>query len=192
MAKPIDEIEFKQLAPTLKALARAGGTTEHTDWIRSRGNAAKLIRLIDEQRVASQPSYSELKKAFNWVDGIFNTALFFPIEICKDLEPERDTAWFKLVHLEMEASTEKVLVELEKRGLRPALYQELLVHAAKYPEEQRRLSIAALGSVCRDLGEGEYWSPVIGSGGGDRGLGLSKIQDSWGDHIRFLAVRKST
>lgn len=50
MAKPIDLIEFNELGPTLKALAKAGGSTEHADWMRSRGNAAKLVRFMDEQR----------------------------------------------------------------------------------------------------------------------------------------------
>ncbi len=50
MAKPIDQIGQNELHPTLKALAKAGGTTEHADWISSGDNAARLISFIDDQR----------------------------------------------------------------------------------------------------------------------------------------------
>jgi hypothetical protein len=50
MATPIDHIGQHELNPTLRALAKADGTTEHADWIRSGENAAVLIAFIDEQR----------------------------------------------------------------------------------------------------------------------------------------------
>lgn len=50
MATPIDRIGMHKLAPTLKALAKAGGTTDHADWIRSGKNAVKLIEFIKGQR----------------------------------------------------------------------------------------------------------------------------------------------
>lgn len=65
MAKPIDEIEFKELAPTLKALAKAGGTIEHADWMRSGHNAAKLIRFMDRECGLFVPSP-------NLIHGVFN------------------------------------------------------------------------------------------------------------------------
>lgn len=49
MATPIDQIGFHELAPTLRALEKAGGTTEHSDWIRSGQNARLFIKFIDEQ-----------------------------------------------------------------------------------------------------------------------------------------------
>jgi len=52
MATPIDRIGIHELSPTLRALAKAGGTTEHAAWMRSgEKNAAKLIRFIEEQRL---------------------------------------------------------------------------------------------------------------------------------------------
>lgn len=50
MAKPIDHIEQHELNPTLKVLAKAGGTTEHADWIRSGKNAERVIEFIDRER----------------------------------------------------------------------------------------------------------------------------------------------
>lgn len=52
MATPIDRIGMHELAPTLRALAKAGGTTDHAAWMRSgEKNAAKLIQFIEEQRL---------------------------------------------------------------------------------------------------------------------------------------------
>lgn len=51
MATPIDQIGQHELNPTLKSLAKARGTTEHADWIRSGDNAALLIRFINGQFV---------------------------------------------------------------------------------------------------------------------------------------------
>lgn len=63
MTKPIDQIGLNELFPTLKALAKAGGTTEHADWIRSRSNAAQLIQFVNEQVNGSL------------VHGLFNEAV---------------------------------------------------------------------------------------------------------------------
>ncbi len=72
-AKPIDQIEFNELAPTLKALAKAGGTTEHMAWIRSRGNAKLLIRLIDE-RLGKNEKSKPISQTASLVHDVFNTA----------------------------------------------------------------------------------------------------------------------
>lgn len=52
MSKSIRYIKFNKLRATVKALAKAGGTTEHASFIRLGTNAAKLIRFIEEQRAA--------------------------------------------------------------------------------------------------------------------------------------------
>jgi hypothetical protein len=60
MTKPIDRIELHQLTPTLKSLAKAGGTTNHADWIRSGGNAALLIGFINGQLALSEKNVFEM------------------------------------------------------------------------------------------------------------------------------------
>ncbi len=50
MATPIDQIGLNELQPTLKTLAKHGGTTDHADWIRSGSNAAMLVQFIEQQR----------------------------------------------------------------------------------------------------------------------------------------------
>ena len=49
MTTPIDQIGLHELTPTFRALARAGGTTEHSDWIRSGENAELVIQFIDDK-----------------------------------------------------------------------------------------------------------------------------------------------
>ncbi len=50
MANRITEIKQNELSATLRSLGEAGATTDHSDWIRARGNAALLVQFIDQQR----------------------------------------------------------------------------------------------------------------------------------------------
>ncbi len=50
MANPITEIKQNEISATLRILGEVGATTEHSDWMRGRGNAALLIQFIEQQR----------------------------------------------------------------------------------------------------------------------------------------------
>jgi len=52
-----------------------------------------------------------------------------------------------LVPFENRMKSEHVLQELDKEGLRAAALPEFLAFGAKYPDVQRKFSIAGLGSV---------------------------------------------
>lgn len=60
MANPITEIKHDVLNFTLRSLGEAGGTTDHADWMRARGNAALLIQFIDQQRELSKKNPYEM------------------------------------------------------------------------------------------------------------------------------------
>ncbi len=49
MTTPFDMIGTKGLAPTCTAIAEAGGTSEHAEWIRRPRNAATLVAFMNEQ-----------------------------------------------------------------------------------------------------------------------------------------------
>lgn len=49
MVSPITKIGHDVLHSTLRSLGYAGATTEHTDWMRSRDNAALLVQFIDQR-----------------------------------------------------------------------------------------------------------------------------------------------
>ncbi len=60
MANPITEIKQNELSATLRSLGEAGATTDHSDWMRSRGNAALLVQFIDQQRGLSKKNPYEM------------------------------------------------------------------------------------------------------------------------------------
>ena len=94
----------------------------------------------------------------------------------------------QLIHFDRNISSEDAIKELDKMDLRPANLAELLAFGAKYPDEQRKFPIVALGSVWRPV-HARYVA-YLWSGSGSRELGLSWFDDDWHANYRFLAVRK--
>ena len=99
------------------------------------------------------------------------------------------TLSLELVHLNQVLTSEEVLKELDKRGLRPAELHELLSFGAQYPEEQRKYPIVALGSVWQHWHDYRY-VPYLRWLGGGRVLSLGWIGRRWGEGCRFVAVSK--
>jgi len=114
------------------------------------------------------------------------TAEHFPIK-----GNGKDEVDFQLVHLNKSASSEEVLLHMEKNNLRPATLAELLAFGAKYPEIQREFPICALGSSWVDRG-GDRRVPCLGRSGSGRLLGLGWFDGDWHGGYRFLAVRKAS
>jgi len=94
-----------------------------------------------------------------------------------------------LVHLGRDASTDAVLAELDRRGLRPARIEELLALGAKHPNLQKEFPIVALGSVWRGWFGLRSVAYLEGWRGGRR-LGLGWGGPGWGGRCRFAAVSK--
>ncbi|MCR4256891.1 MAG: hypothetical protein NUW08_04260 [Candidatus Uhrbacteria bacterium] len=140
--------------------------------------------------VYAQPSYADLKKAFDWVYDGCNSAKFTSIDVCKDVSMESCEIEFELVHLDKELSTDAILVELKRLEFRPALYEELLAFAKQYPDEQRMYPIVALGSVCQD--DDDLCSPYVHEYDDGRRLDLHQVDGPrpWLRYCRFLVVRK--
>lgn len=95
----------------------------------------------------------------------------------------------ELVHLDKNASTDEVLRYLDEHGYRPATLLELLAFGAKYPDEQKKYPVVALGSVWRSSG-GDRYVACLDCYGAERHLSLSWCGDDWHGRCRFLAVRK--
>jgi len=96
-----------------------------------------------------QPSFDELKKAFDWVNPDYTKVRFEPIERCKGVARTARDVVFHYFTIDRRMTTEEILDAMDAANLRPALYEELLAFASKYPDEQRKRLIAALGSVAR-------------------------------------------
>ena len=140
--------------------------------------------------IYTQPKYADLKKAFDWLSDGYKSVSFKPIEVCKDVSTETREIEFELVHLDKEMHTDAILAELDRRGFRPALYEEILAFAAKYTDEQRKYPIVALGSVCQD--DGDLDSPYVFEVDVGRYLNMYWIDNPYPSNrnYRFLAVRK--
>lgn len=76
----------------------------------------------------------------------------FPVSKPNDCLSNKAEITIELVHLNKRVSSDDAITELKKRGLRPATIPELLAFGAKYPNEQKKYPIVALGSVWRFLG----------------------------------------
>jgi len=136
-----------------------------------------------------QPEFEELKRRFPaYVNPDYKGKRFDPIERCKDVSKESREVAFEYVHMNSTSSIDEVLAEMDRKYLRPALYEELLGFAEKYPDEQRKYPIVALGSET-DVG-GDRRVAYLWRAGHGRSLGLNWIDGAWGGLYRFLAVRK--
>jgi hypothetical protein len=94
-----------------------------------------------------------------------------------------------LVRFEHRMRSEEVLHELDKEGLRAAELPEFLAFGAKYPDVQRKFSVAGLGSVWRDR-RGYRNVPCLYEASEGRYLDLHWWDDAWYSHTRFVAVPK--
>lgn len=157
-----------------------GGCDDH----QTRSESTFLARVV-----YVQPRFVELKRRFPaYVTPEYKSIDLDPIECCKAVSKESREVAFEYVHLDRDASTDEVLAEMDRKGLRPALYEELLGFAEKYPDEQRKYPIVALGSEA--LVHGLRYVACLWNNGDGRHLYLYWIVCAWVDRYRFLAVRK--
>lgn len=150
------------------------------------GNAS-----FSAQVVYIQPEFEELKRRFPaYFNPNYKGKRFDPIERCKAVPMDigdREVA-FEYVHMDRNAFTDEVLAEMDRKWLRPALYEELLSFAEKYPDELRKDAIVALGSEARV--SGLRFVAFLWCDGFGRYLDLRWVGSVWDGLCRFLAVRK--
>lgn len=122
---------------------------------------------------------------YDWVNSDI-TEKHFPVKG----EGTTKEVTIELVHFNRAmGSSDEVIRELDKRGLRPATIEELLAFGAKYPELQRQFPIVALGSIWRRLGR--RYVPCLWGNSSERNLSLPFwFGYRWSDYCRFLALRK--
>jgi hypothetical protein len=136
-----------------------------------------------------QPEFEELKRRFTgFVNLECKGKRFDPIERCEAVSKENREVAFEYVQIGRNATTDEVLTKMDRRGLRPALYEELLGFAEKYPDEQRKSCIVALGSVVsvRECSVAFIWD----NDDDGRSLGFAPVFCEWNGRYRFLAVYK--
>jgi hypothetical protein len=94
-----------------------------------------------------------------------------------------------LVRFEHRMRSEDVISELDKEGLRAAELPEFLAFGAKYPDVQRKFSVAGLGSVWQDR-KGYRNVPCLYEASEGRYLDLHWWDDGWYSYTRFAAIHK--
>jgi hypothetical protein len=94
-----------------------------------------------------------------------------------------------LVRFENRMRSEDVLREFDKEGLRAAELPEFLAFGAKYPDVQRKFSVAGLGSVWGDR-KGYRNVPCLYEASEGRYLDLHWWDDGWYSYTRFAALHK--
>jgi hypothetical protein len=137
-------------------------------------SAAELLRIFEDMHASLQ----------KW------PIKFLPLEAYRDISRETRVIDFELLKLDSEGlNTESLIKAIDILGFRPALYEELIAFATRFPDEQRKRVIYALGSYRREYGA--RCPPYLNfQGGQGRYLGWS-----WGEHysrssVCYLVTRK--
>ena len=121
---------------------------------------------------------------YKWVNSSI-TAKNFPVEGDGQIY-----VTIELVHFDHSITSDKVLSELDKRGLRAATLSELLAFGATYPDVQREFPVFALGSMGQDRG-GYCYVQHLWSDSDGRRLHSRWLGDGWlANNCRFAAGRK--
>ena len=120
---------------------------------------------------------------YDWVNSDI-TADHFPIKGSgkAELNPE-------IIHYGKYMSSDDIVRDLDQRGLRPATLAELLAYGEKYPDEQRKYPIVALGSVWLHRNGARSVASLFSSES-ERPLYLYAWDGVWFAHFRFLSFRK--
>ncbi len=159
----------------------------------NKGNTDQDFRaLVEYQKVP----HEELGRRFESLSDEYKQIEFDPIDSCRSIARETREIRFRVETMDVgNPCCDEVLDELEKRGLRPAVYEELLAFAAKFPEEQREYPITALGSIGRVSSDSAFGSglcsPFLTTRKGLRRLALGMTDVLLPGDVRFLAVEKT-
>ena len=144
-----------------------------------------------------KPSYKELCKQFDSIfypcDSVNDLPNFEPIEACKNVSLETRELEFELLQLDLGIEKTpsrpcscEVPRLLAERGLRPALYEELVAFAAQHAGVLKTFAVIAFGSVRASGRRGDV--PRVDAFDSRR-LKYSYVCDCDHELYRFLAVR---
>lgn len=144
-----------------------------------------------------QPTYEEMQRRFvNVARALFVSGWGEKKEFitdCDDVSKEAREITFEYVHIDLPYMDEDrylwpemVEAEMTLRGLRPALYEELLSFDMQYPDERIRHGIYALGSSV-DMQNGHRGHYAFLN---ERGLGSDDTLFPLDETYMFLGVRE--
>ncbi len=156
---------------------------------------SKISRINSFKTVVDyvQPPFPVLDQKFRRVAKGYGLKRFVPIEECKGVVTKARSVSFVCLRMVGKVGYRAVLAEMERRGLRPALYEELLAFSDAHPNEAVKSDIVALGSLLDVEYDGDHDDCVAVLKGGERGLELELdfTWDDWHEGYCFLAARKN-
>ncbi len=190
---PIEAIQ-RLLAPEGRPTLRRLLHRVHQDWLDAQPMQAAVVYVGQ--------GYSEIRKSIRCFirDEYRDDKIEFePIERLQKMYNARMLGVFyiplQLVEVEEGATLKEVYSEIERRGLRPALYEEHIGFVTDYLEMMRyrkNMTVIALGSKARKS-DGNYFASLwTGNSDDSAALGTVKIGSSWTSHCSyyFLATAK--
>ncbi|MBI5798560.1 MAG: hypothetical protein HZB10_01345 [Candidatus Yonathbacteria bacterium] len=102
--------------------------------------------------------------------------------------PKEDVLDVFLLGFGKSVSSDDALAEMDRLGVRPLTYEELIQYGIVDPESQKKNTLVALGS--KHSLRGGPRAPTLDVGGDKRCLGANFWDDGWYDRYRFPVVRK--
>ena len=88
------------------------------------------------------------------------------------------------------ASSDKIVEDMDKAGLRPATIAELIALGITHPEFNKRADTYLVGLGTKEVLGGCLCVPGLDWGGGERGLDRFRWTGGWSEHYRFVCLRK--
>lgn len=142
----------------------------------------------------TQPSLDELNRRFDQVSENIGASRFEARKPYKNVNRAKRVITFEIFYPDSEdslhddgVSTKVVLTAMKRKGLRPALYEELLGFHKKFPDAG--WDLIALGSVTHNK-NGEICVAILCDRGEHQVLELTSFSDDWSIQEQFLSVRE--
>ena len=181
-----------------EGLKHAGGTDKQLEGLREESLIATVVGLLMvpvravlqflDRTISITPDLSKTMTQliadgrYDWVNG--DVAKHFSIASGQGVHPVD----VHLLHYNKQMTSDQVLADVERQGLRPVTFQELLWIGIQHPELQRTFPIIALGTVVQV--HGYRYVACLGRGDRERSLYLRWSDGEWHEVCRFAAVRK--
>lgn len=202
----IKETPYSEITATLEALGRFGINRKDLSMLRSDSNlAARVVNFIKRKNISRKPIHSgfpvlvdyemNIKEAvkigcLDEVEPII-TGENFPTEEVGAASIIVEAVPITRIHLIGDA-----LIELNKKGYRPACLRELISLGNQYSEFIKEkcdyLNLIALGSICYDLpGKSDvYLAPILTKKDSKLNIETISLKDHCLGTELFAAVRK--
>ena len=132
----------------------------------------------------------KLAELFDECESDAAMAEFRPIDICRLIRRKMHEIDCEYVYPRRETTSQEVISLMVEDGLRPATDEELVDFSKKFPNEQKKFRIVALGSTCKWLFGNSGVACLSMDPDRKRRFEIMAEIGGWDISCRFLAVRE--